>query len=435
MPRVAVVGGGYAGMAAAVALAAEKIAVTVFEAGPRLGGRARRVDYRDTALDNGLHILSGAYADTLRLIRMVNPAHDSALLRLPLAWHMYGAFDLRAPRLPAPFHLLCALLRARGASLKERYGVARFLAALKRGGFRLDADISVEQLLARHRQGTFMNRVFWHPLCVAALNTPPALASAQVFINVLRDTMNASRAASDLLLARVDLSALFPEPAAVWVRERGGSVETGRRVTALEARPDGGFSVVAAGLTHAFSHVVCALPPHQAGAFLAGMPALSGIAAQLARFEYQPIYSVWLQYAAPVRLPGPMFGFADGPLHWVFDRDALCGQRGLVGAVISAQGAHQELSLDALGALAHAELARRIGGLPEPQWIRVIAEKRATFACTPGLQRPPVVTPLRGFYLAGDYTASDYPATLESAVRSGIACAGHLATAVDAHRP
>ena len=424
---VAVIGGGYAGMAAAVTLAAQNIAVTVFEAGKQPGGRARRVEHRDTALDNGLHILSGAYSETLRLIRAVNPRHDTALLRVPLAWHMHGEFDLVAPRLPAPLHLLAALLGARGACCGERLQLVRFLATLKHQSYRLAADCSVEQLLTEHRQSEFMRRVFWRPLCVAALNTPPAIASAQIFVNVLRDTMNASRAASDLLLARVDLSALFPEPAVAYVQEHGGKVELGTRVTAISAGGSA-FEVATGNDRTSFSHLICALPPHQVGAFLDGFPLLSDIAAMIAQFDYQPIYSVWLQFAAPLTLPAPMLGFADGPLHWLFDRGALCGQTGLIGAVISAEGAHQDMSQDELGALAHAEISRRIGGLPALQWLRVIAEKRATFACTPNLRRPPNVTPLQNFYLAGDYTAGDYPATIESAVRSGIACAAHIAT-------
>lgn len=424
-PTVAVIGGGYAGMATAVSLAAQNISVTVFEAGKQPGGRARRVDHHNTALDNGLHILSGAYSETLRLIRAVNPQYETALLRIPLAWHMHGEFDLAAPRLPAPLHLLIALLRARGAGVGERLAIIRFLAELKRADFHLAVDCSVEQLLTYFRQSEFMQRVFWRPLCVAALNTPPALASAQIFVNVLRDTMNASRAASDLLLSRVDLSALFPEPATVFVAQHGGSVRLGTRVTAIESL-DAGFAVVAGGESNTFSHVVCALPPHQVGAFIDGIPALAGAATMIAQFRYQPIYSVWLQYPSPVTLPHPMLGFADGPLHWLFDRGTLCGQSGLIGAVISAEGAHQELTQDELGALAQSEIARRIGGLPPPQWVRVIAEKRATFACTPGLQRPTSVTPLKNFYLAGDYTASEYPATLETAVRSGIACAAAI---------
>ena len=119
-------------------------------------------------------------------------------------------------------------------------------------------------------------------------------------------------------------------------------------------------------------------------------------------------------------------GLAHGLVHWVFDREALCGQRGLVGAVISAAGEHQELTQEELGLRVHRELQQQISNLPDPLWTRVIAEKRATFACTPGVRRPPQVTPLKNFYLAGDYTASDYPATIESAVRSGIACARHI---------
>ena len=103
-----------------------------------------------------------------------------------------------------------------------------------------------------------------------------------------------------------------------------------------------------------------------------------------------------------------------------FDRDALGGQRGIIGAVISAEGSHQDLPQDELGHLVHQELQQQLGPLPDPSWCRVIAEKRGTFACTPGLRRPESRTPLRHFFLAGDYVASGYPGTIESAVRSGV---------------
>ena len=422
---MAVVGGGYAGMAAAVELAAHGIEVTVFEAAQHLGGRARRVDYHDTALDNGLHILIGAYHETLRLIRLVNPAHQSALLRLPLEWNIHGEFRLAASRLPAPLHLLGGLLRAKGLDFGERVAAVRFLAALKRNRFTLDRDVSVELLLKQHAQSEKLNRVLWRPLCVAALNTPPGIASARIFLNVLRDSLNGARSDSDLVLARVDLSALLPEPAAAYIESHGGKMLLGQRVTAIDAH-EGAFTV-AAGTNHgSYSHVICALPPHQVNAFLIGITALSDIAAVIGQLQYQPIYSVWLQYPGTVNLPSPMLGFAQGLVHWAFDRGTLCGQRGLIGAVISAEGIHQDLAQDELAMRAHRELNEHLGGLPEPLWQRVIAEKRATFSCTPGLRRPPQVTPLTNFYLAGDYTASDYPATIESAVRSGITCARHI---------
>ena len=422
MTHVAVIGGGYAGMAAAVTLAEHRIPVTVFEAARQLGGRARRVEHHGTALDNGLHILIGAYRETLRLIRLVNPAHASALLQRPLEWNVHREFRLAARRLPAPLHMLSGILSARGIAWSERLAALRFMRALRRSRFSLAQDISVERLLAQHRQSEKLCRVLWRPLCIAALNTPPAIASAQVFINIVRDSLNAARGDSDLVLARVDLSALFPEPAAAYVRRNGGEVLTARRVTAIDP-VENGFVVETGGQRQTFSHVICALPPHQVNAFLIGITALSELAAAIERLQYQPIHSVWLQYPEPIALPSPMLGFSRGLIHWAFEREKLCGQRGLIGAVISAEGAHEDLALDELGARVHLELAERLGRLPDPLWQRVIVEKRATFSCTVGLKRPPQITPLRNFFLAGDYTASDYPATLEAAVRSGIRCA------------
>lgn len=415
-------------MAAAVTLADARIPVTVYEASATLGGRARRVDINGVALDNGLHILIGAYRETLRLIAQVHPHPQGALLRLPLAWHVHQHLHLQAPRLPAPLHLLTALLGARGAGMGERWAAMRMMQSLRTSKFALARDITVAELLAHRRQGPVLTRHLWYPLCVSALNTPPEKASAQVFLNVLRDGLNSDRAGSDLLIARVDLSELFPQPAADHVRGRGGEVLTGSRVTAID--PDGdAFAVTAAGRTAPFSHVIAALPPHQVNAFLNGMSALAEAEAMVAAFDYQPITSVYLQFEGRVRLPAPMTGLADSTAHWLFDREAICGQRGLIGAVISAEGPHQNLTQDELAQRVHSELAVQFGPLPNLLWQRVISEKRATFSALPGLRRPAQQTPLKHFWLAGDYTASDYPATLEAAVRSGIACAqGILST-------
>ena len=165
------------------------------------------------------------------------------------------------------------------------------------------------------------------------------------------------------------------------------------------------------------------MPQHQVNAFLIGISALTEIAEIVGRFNYQPIYSVYLRYPRSVRLPAPMLGFDSALLHWAFDRELLCGQIGVIGVVISAEGAHQHLTQDELAQLVHQELQRQIGLLPDPIWSQVIAEKRATVSCVPGLQRPSKQTPLTNFFLAGDYTESDYPATLEAAVRSGIGAA------------
>lgn len=423
--NVAIIGGGYAGMAAAVTLAERDVPVTVFEAAPQLGGRARGVDYQATALDNGQHILIGAYRESLRLIALVNRDTTSPLLRLPLDWQIHDRFRLRAAPLPAPLHLALGLLTVRGAGLAERLAAAAFMRAMHNSGFRLPRDIAVAELLHQHRQGPAMTRHLWHPLCIAAMNTPPEIASAQVFLNVLRDSMAAKRADSEIMLARVDLSALFPDPAAEYVRSHGGQVLTGHSVDAI-ARNGAGYAVQSRGQRHEFTHAVCALPPYRLGAVTGNLPEMRGSAALVERFQYQPIYTVYLQYPDSVPLPAPMLGLDDGLAQWVFDREAINGQKGLIAAVISAEGPHQDLTQDDLAQRCHDELSRQFGPLPAPLWQRVIAEKRATFACTAGMQRPPQRTPLKNFFLAGDYTESEYPATLEAAVRSGVACARQL---------
>ena len=408
-------------MAAAAEIARAGMPVTVFEAGRLLGGRARRIETDVARLDNGLHILLGAYRETLRLIDLVKaPGEPSGLLRLPLELTIHPAFRLRTPPLPAPLHVLSALLCARGIGFGDRIAAARFMAWAQRHAFRLASDTNVADLLTSKRQPEAVSRFLWNPLCVSALNTPPAQASAQIFLNVLRDSLNGSRADSDLLLPTLDFSALFPERAARYVQAHGGSVRPGVMVDAV-LRKDNGFELADDGVR--FTHVILAVSPHRAGALLAHHAELAPIVHIIDQFVYQPIYSVYLQYAPGSRLPFRMGGLEARYSQWLFDRGQLCGQDGLIGVVISASGAHQGLTHDELARAVHRELAGHFPGLGEPRWHQVIAEKRATFACTPGLLRPDNITPVRGLYLAGDYTASGYPATIESAVRSGVRAA------------
>lgn len=420
--NVAVIGGGYAGMAAAVELAGRGVPVTVFEAAPGLGGRARRVTVNDTALDNGLHILIGAYSETLRLIDKVAPKRDS-FLRLPLDLQIHNQFHLRAPKLPAPLHVAWALFTAKGLTFDDKRAAARFMNAMKASAYHLTQDCTVEALLTEHHQPIVLIEYLWAPLCVAALNTPMQRASAQVFLNVLRDSLGAGRAASDLLLSRTDLTALLPKPAAEYVRACGGQVEVGATVDGI-TRDGEGFTLQVQGHARRFDQVICAVAPHRAAPLLTDIAELQGAAQQIEALQYEPIHSVWLQFDGAVRLPSPMIGLADSPAQWLFDREAICGQRGLIGAVISASEEHVGEAQDDLARRVVADIEKAFGPLPKLLWHRVIAEKRATFSCTPGLRRPSAETPCPGFVLAGDYVAGDYPATIEAAVRSGIAAAG-----------
>ena len=418
--NVAIIGAGWAGMAAAVALAQAKIAVTVFEAARSPGGRARTVDIEGIALDNGQHVLIGAYRETLRLMRIVGADPDQLLLRAPLALQYPCKFCLRAPRLPAPLHLLGALLGARGLSWGERIAALRFIASMRGNGYRIAADMPVTQLLAQHRQTGTLARYLWEPLCVSALNTPAASASARVFLHVLRDALDGTRDASDILIPRTDLGKLFPQPAAAFVRANGGSLQLGTPVRTL-AKTETGFALD--DRPARYTHAILAVGPHQLDALLDQFAELAPARANLAAFAYEPIYTCYLQYPPEVAMPQAMTGFDGGTIQWVFDRGRLNGTAGLLAAVISARGRHQNISQDTVASAIHRELAAFLPGLPPPLWSRVIAEKRATFSCRPGVARPGNQTAVDNLYLAGDFTASDYPATLESAVRSGLSCA------------
>ena len=178
----------------------------------------------------------------------------------------------------------------------------------------------------------------------------------------------------------------------------------------------------ASGTQH-YSHVICATSPTVAARLLDPIAALRNTVAQIEALEQQPIYTVYLQYSAHVRLPCPMLGLHQCVSQWLFDKGQIAAQHGLLAAVISAEGLHQDLSQQALAQKVIAELQREFGIRDEPLWYKVIAEKRATFCCSPDLQRPTQQTAEARILLAGDYTAGDYPATLEGAVISGVRCA------------
>ncbi len=427
---MAVIGAGYAGLACAVELARAGVHVTVFERSHTLGGRARVV-HKDHhwRVDNGQHILIGAYTELLRLLRLTGGS-PRQLAHLPLTLHVPGRLHLKAAALPAPLHLAVGLLRAKGLGWADRLAMLRLMRWLKKQGFRVPAELTVADLLQQTKQTAALSRLVWEPLCVAALNTPIAEASAQVFANVLRDSLAAGAAASELLIPRVDLSELFPVPAARFLATRRGKLRTGNAIDAI--RPvAGGYRLEGDPGSQPWRQVVLATAPYHASALLASTGGCDRLATQLDALPHEPIVSVYLALGRGQRLPEPMIGLVGGtamdPAQWAFDRGQLGGPEGLIACVISAHGAHEALPRDELILAAHAQLERQLGRrLPSPEWSQVIVEKRATIACRPGLFRPGIRTPLPGLWLAGDYIDSDYPATLESAVRSGVACANAI---------
>ncbi len=415
MPRtLAVIGAGWAGLAAAVEAVKAGCSVTLFEMAEQAGGRARDVRSESLVLDNGQHILIGAYVETLRLMREVGVDPQAVLLRTPLR---LTEPDGRGLHLPAGSPLVAFALatwRRDGWTLAERVALLAAAGSWAMRRFHCPADWTVARLTQGMPQA--VRRDLIDPLCVAALNTPASEASATVFLRVLRDALFGGPGSADLLLPRAGLGDLFPVPALAWLRERGAAVRLSTRVQRLEPlgaqwRLDG----------ETFDAVVLATPPAEAARLTgAAAPAWSAAAAA---FRYEPIVTVYVD-AGSTRLPEPMLALPpapNAPAQFVFDRGQLGGPPGLLAFVISGAqpwvDAGREATIDATLGQARDALRAHLRG--ELRVLRSIAEKRATFRCVPSLARPSAaIAP--GLVAAADYVAGPYPATLEGAVRSAV---------------
>lgn len=428
---VVIAGGGWAGLAAAVELARHDIPVTLYESAKQLGGRARCVRFGDSRVDNGQHLMIGAYTAMLEMMRTIGLDESEMFLRQPLDLVMLSAntgnVRMRAPRLPAPLHLLIALLGARGLSLGDKLHTIRFWLNRTREGFGLAEDISVSELFRRTDQPARMVQAIWNPLCIAILNTPPGEASARLFLRVLDQAFNKARGHSDLLLPRTDLGYTLPEPAARFVENHAGQIHLSRRITAVTVQHDQIASLQMDDKTLEVEHLILATPPHITRRLLERQEAAKPLCHALSAFRNEPIVTVYLRYPEQVRMPQALVGGLDGLSQWVFDR-RLCNQPGLMAVVISGEGPHTALNQATLSAIVARELAAMYPDWPEPLDTLVIRERRATLASVVGIEarRPANKTPIRGLWLAGDYTNTGLPATLEGAIRSGQACARQL---------
>lgn len=412
--KIAVVGGGWAGLAAAVEAVRCGHAVTLHEMAPQLGGRARSVTIHGERVDNGQHILIGAYSQTLRLLEQLGVAADTAFLRTPLCLRYPDGSGLQLGPGPPVLALGRAVLRRAGWTWADRLALLGTAANWSMRGFRCDPAWTVATL-TRHLPASIRQTLI-DPLCVAALNTPAVEASAAVFLRVLQDAVFGGPGSSDLLLPRVDLSRLLPDPALRLLRAAGTTVRLAHRVLRL-ARSGSGWLID----DEPFDRVILACAPSEAARLTAEVaPDWSATASAL---RYEPIVTVYL-HSAGLRLAAPMLALHDGddaPAQFVFDRGQLGGATGLLAFVISGAQRWVDRGIAeteaAVGRQARSALGAQVTGQ-----LFAVNEKRATFRCTPALRRPAAaIAP--GLTAAGDHVAGPYPATLEGAVRSGVTAA------------
>ena len=426
--KVAVIGAGWAGCAAAVQ--AQKLGhdVTVFEASRTAGGRARRVevmhDGQPLSLDNGQHILIGAYSETLKLMAELGIDTQKALLRMPLTLQFPDGSGLKLPSLPAPLDALVGILRARGWSWADKLSILKTATKWQLQKFECAPQLSVADLCRKVSPRIMATLI--EPLCVSALNTPADRASGQVFLTVLRDSLFAANGGSNLLLPRIDLSALLPNAALAWLAAQGGTVRPGIRMQSVTAAGNQQWQLMANADADLgmFDSVILACPPNEAArlARSSKLPCADWLALADG-LQHEAIATVYA-LAPDAQLAQPMLALPCSPAYpaqFVFDRGQLGGPAGLLAFVISAS---QQGSAE-LPALIAAQAAAQLG-INDLHILQTVVEKRATFACTPNLLRPAAfVAP--GLLACGDYIDGPYPATLEGAVRSGL----HAASLID----
>lgn len=426
--HIAVVGGGWAGLAAAVEATQRGARVTLIEMAHHVGGRARSLaaaTQSGTVHDNGQHILVGAYRDTLALMRAVGIDPLNALRRLPLTLVDPAGNGLRLPPGHPAFAFVRGVWQWTQWPRRDRLRLLATAAGWGLRGFRCRPGTTVAQLAAA--AGPRARRDLLDPLCVAALNTPAEEASASVFLRVLHDALFAGPGAADLLLPRAPLDELLPGPARDWLVAHGATLQLGQRAAALRQHASGWVLD-----ERLYDGVILACTAPEAARLLRPIaPAWSDVAAA---FTYEPIATVYL-HAAGGRLVAPMTTLASDaperePAQFAFDHGSLLGRPGDFAFVVSGAAPWVKRGVAALEAAVLAQAQAAIMGRnksgPPIAVMRTVVEKRATFRCTPALQRPPArVAP--GVMVAGDYVEGPYPATLEGAVRSGLAAARALA--------
>jgi zeta-carotene desaturase len=417
----------------------------VLEARPQLGGRATAFTDRETGelVDNGQHVLFGCYRETFRFLRLVG-AEGNVRMQPSLELACYDADArrsvLRCPRLPPPLHLLAGVLGWTAIPWLERLAALRVAGPIMRARRQLQtgktvavvpAGATVQQWLDHHRQGRVLQEWLWHPLAVAALNQLPEHAAAAPFVRILAEMFGPDASAASVVLPTRPLHEMYAEPAGRFVAARGGEVRTSALARLAVARGTVEH-VEVRGERFVAPRVIVAVPWFGLRTlFGPSAPAeLAPVLAAAAAMEPMPIVTVNLWYDRTI-MQEAFVGLPGRKMQWVFDkRVAFGGSASHLSLVSSGAADIVAMRNDELAALAAREVESSLPGARGVWPVRatVVREKQATFSLAPGQpDRPGVRTAIGNLFLAGDWTDTGLPATIEGAVVSGHRAAAAVA--------
>lgn len=430
MGKVIVVGGGYAGIAAATALAEEGISVDLLESRGSLGGRAYSIPASETfpaPMDNGPHLFMGCYAETLRMLERIGMNGAFHWIDpLALSWLTSGGkkVSLKCAPLPAPFHLVWGLLTSNAFPWKEKISMSKALSAFSKKPFRIPSGAeTVAQFLDTTGQGPHSRERFWVPLCDSVMNVPPAVAPLLGLGEVLHGVFFGNRRDSALGIARFPLGDLVSEKARKCLEAKGGRVLFHEGVQEFTVK-EGVFEIkTRSGAVYPGDALVFAVPPTSLSAL---WPAGTWeTTSHFSKMGKSPIVSVHVILSKPV-MEGHLVGLSGARFEWVFNRNANWswkGQGQYLSFTASAAEDLGRLKDPELVDLALVELRAKCPAAAGASvlYSKATREMAATFVWNKETDRlrPPCETPYPNVFLAGDWTNTGLPATLEGACLSG----------------
>lgn len=428
-PSVLVIGGGLAGLATAAALAPRGYCVTIFESRNRLGGRAG--SFTDSAtghvVDACQHVSMGCCTNFAHFCRTVGIDHF--LARQPTLYFMTPdrrVSQFRGDRLPAPLHLARSFARAHFLSIGEKVRVAYGLASLMREP--ADADPPFFEWLTRHRQTPRTIDRFWGVVLVSALNESVERVGLRYARKVFRDAFLTHRRGLEVEVPSVPLARLYGGELQSWFASRGVAIRLNEAVTGLDVA-DGGVSGVRlrSGTVEQANLYVAAVPFDRVLALLPDEVATRhDYFANLRHLEVSPITSVHLWFDRPIT-PLPHVVLVDCLGQWLFNRGESRPGEHYVQVVVSAARPLRGQGGEEVRERIHAELRELFPDAKAAVLLRgrVVTEHSATFSAVPGVDRwrPAQESPIANLFVAGDWTATGWPATMEGAVRSGYLAA------------
>jgi squalene-associated FAD-dependent desaturase len=389
-------------------------------------------------VDNGQHLMMGCYKHTRWFLQTIGADHLAALqrnLHIDFLHPQNGMSSLSCPSLPAPLHILWGLLGLRTLSLRDRLKLLKVGLELRKNPARIEPkldSLTVDEWLNKLGQPEHNKKYLWDIIAIGSLNDDPRTVSALLFYRVLRAAFLGSRENSSMLVPRVGLSELFVEPSVSYLRSRGGEAKTNCGVEEVLCERERVAAVRCSdGVTRGAKAFISAVSHYAFSDLLASNEQMSAkLSHTAAALESSPIVTINLWLDRKVFEP-EFVALLDSRVQWIFNKSKILNlqdsARQYLSLVISGAAEYVEMGKEEIVRLATEDLRKAIPQARDARVMHslVIKEKRATFSPKPGLEalRPSTKTQFENFFLAGDWTSTGYPATIEGAVMSGTAAA------------